>query len=301
MASIVPGVGEPDDGRAPFDVSQLPDAVSVLLYESSIGNLILPAELGIVAVALDPHAAPLDGDQLRPLLFRDLFGWPGLSGCVEDALRALAALDPSLMPSARIVRVSHPVPIEVASNPALVLDRLGAAYFTLLLDSAYPWNSPDRNLRVWTCGELLRTTFEQRAFLVGGLLADGGLTVLSGAPKRGKSWLALQLAEAVAAGGTVLGEAATKASVVYFALEDSPPRIKDRLRMHGVTEPLPIRFVFEVGPLDRSGAAEVEQHVAETGARLVIVDTITQARSSGLDENEAGTMNALLASLRRLA
>jgi hypothetical protein len=233
------------------------------------------------------------------LLFRNVVLWPGPFGIVEAVLRSAAALDPPAAVNARRVRLNPPVPPDIAAHPALVLARLGVAYFVALLDDAPVWLAPDRDRNVWTCGELLRAKFDRRSMLVDGLVADAGLTVLSGAPKRGKSWLALQIAEAVAAGGRILGREAQQGAAVYLALEDSHGRIKGRLTLHGVTEPLAIRFVFDVPPLDRGGMDVLGQHVAETGARLVIVDTITQARSAGTEENESGPMNALMSTLRR--
>ncbi len=56
----------------------------------------------------------------------------------------------------------------------------------------------------FTAVELLQTDFPEPRFAVPNVVAEG-LTLLVGAPKLGKSWLALNLAIAVASGGRALG------------------------------------------------------------------------------------------------
>ena len=53
--------------------------------------------------------------------------------------------------------------------------------------------------------------------------------MLAGRPKAGKSWLALNLAEAIANGGKVLGVDVEQGDVLYLALEDNPRRLQQRL------------------------------------------------------------------------
>ena len=52
---------------------------------------------------------------------------------------------------------------------------------------------------------LAATEFDPIAYIVPRYIAPG-LTLLAGRPKAGKSWLALNIAEAIAGGGSVLGE-----------------------------------------------------------------------------------------------
>ncbi len=53
--------------------------------------------------------------------------------------------------------------------------------------------------------------------------------MLVGKPKMGKSWMALDIALAVATGGSVLGEQTEQGDVLYLALEDNPRRLQDRM------------------------------------------------------------------------
>lgn len=68
-------------------------------------------------------------------------------------------------------------------------------------------------------------------FIIQGLLPQG-VTVLSGDPKVGKSWLAMQMAVGVANGTQILGffDVTDGASVLHLALEDSEGLFKERLQ-----------------------------------------------------------------------
>jgi RecA-family ATPase len=125
-------------------------------------------------------------------------------------------------------------------------------------------------------------------WVVDGLLPSG-LSVLAGASKIGKSFLALDIAFGVAAGAPVLGGMVTEpGDTLYLALEDTSRRLTARL---SGLEPeraewpwdrltiVPQDMAAEAGPLGvfmASWAEEVENPT------LVIIDTIT--RFGGLGE-----------------
>ena len=55
---------------------------------------------------------------------------------------------------------------------------------------------------------------------------------MAGAPKLGKSWLALSLGIAVGSGGVALGKIdVDQGDVLYLALEDNARRLQERLRL----------------------------------------------------------------------
>lgn len=81
---------------------------------------------------------------------------------------------------------------------------------------------------IYGAGELLTRTLPEQRWAIPGLLPEG-LSMLVGKPKMGKSWMALDIALAVATGGSVLGEQTEQGDVLYLALEDNPRRLQDRM------------------------------------------------------------------------
>lgn len=85
-----------------------------------------------------------------------------------------------------------------------------------------------RVLDLFTLGAILSTDYPEPNWVVPGVMSEG-LNILAGAPKQGKSVLALNLALTVAGGGKALGDVRVEpADVLYLALEDKPRRIKSR-------------------------------------------------------------------------
>ena len=79
-----------------------------------------------------------------------------------------------------------------------------------------------------TFNTVAKMKFDQIKWIVEDIL-PAGVSMLAAKPKKGKSWLALELSMAVASGDIVLGCKKTiKGDVLYFALEDSDRRMNDR-------------------------------------------------------------------------
>jgi hypothetical protein len=94
-------------------------------------------------------------------------------------------------------------------------------------------------------GETLMTTpLPQARFVVDTLLSQG-LHILAGAPKSGKSWLALWLSVMIAKGEDVWGMPVKQGTTLYLCLEDSTIRIQNRL--FEITEDAPpsVHFATE--------------------------------------------------------
>ena len=83
--------------------------------------------------------------------------------------------------------------------------------------------------KVFSAQTLLSAQFEPIEYVVPRYIGEG-LTILAGRPKAGKSWLALDVALAVATGGLALGkERCEQGDVLYLALEDNKRRLQKRI------------------------------------------------------------------------
>ena len=111
-----------------------------------------------------------------------------------------------------------------------------------------------------------------------GILPEG-LAVLAGKPKLGKSWLALQLALAVASGGSALGIGEiVQGPALYLALEDGRRRLQNRLMRLRESQPGPVPanlyFARQWARQDKGGLAQLAEWLtAHPGTRLVVIDT----------------------------
>src|SRR6266550_8570787 len=131
----------------------------------------------------------------------------------------------------------------------------------------------------WTAADLMATVFPPARFAVPSLIPEG-LTFFAGAPKLGKSWLALGLGIAIASGGRALGTLEVEpGEVLYLSLEDSPRRLQERLVQVLAGDPPPdgLHFETEWPRLGSGGAEQIEEWVGNHPAvRLVVVDVFTR-------------------------
>ena len=160
-----------------------------------------------------------------------------------------------------------------------------------------PRQSHDPKTR-WTLAELQQTEFPDPVGPVQGIIPIG-LSILGGRPKQGKSWFVLQLGCTLARGGTFLKQALLPGRVLYYALEDSPRRLKNRVRKLGVTSEAPIEFERTIQPLHRGGLVDLRQKASEYS--LIIIDTLARAMP-GLDfSKDAGLISDVLGQAQRIA
>jgi len=127
--------------------------------------------------------------------------------------------------------------------------------------------------------ELMAAEIPDLNWAVVGLLCQG-LAILAGAPKIGKSWLALFLAVCVALGHKALGAMSVQSgAVLYLALEDTERRLQDRLKMMIGEGDVPSRFFFEThcGDLNATGVKSIRGWLSgHPDARLVVIDTLAK-------------------------
>ncbi len=83
-------------------------------------------------------------------------------------------------------------------------------------------------LTLYTSTFIMTTPMKPVKYLVDKMITQG-LYILAGAPKVGKSWLALDLCLSVAKGEQFLNRDTDSGYVVYLSLEDSLLRLQNRL------------------------------------------------------------------------
>ncbi len=176
-----------------------------------------------------------------------------------------------------------------------------------------PVSSSDYTPAPFTLQELLDRQLPPIQWAIPDILPEG-LMLLAGKPKLGKSWLALSVALAVAAGGVALGTyPVTQGEVLYLALEDNERRLQARaqqLLASMTTVPNTIAFELRWPRLDQGGLLHLEEYLkAHPHVRLVVIDTWARVspkaqhrqRSQYEDEYEALTPLKYLADTYRVS
>lgn len=144
---------------------------------------------------------------------------------------------------------------------------------------------------------LYETEYPPRQWLVDGLIKRGDLVALAGRPKSGKSWLMLQLAQALDTGAQFLGRGTARARVLFLALEDGDRRIHERLHIRR-WQPRDAEFSFGVMPLAGDGLRQLRAAADEFDA--VFVDSLRVACGNA-DENDNAVMGAIVQGLADIA
>ena len=142
-----------------------------------------------------------------------------------------------------------------------------------------------KKLETMTAEQLQSAPYAPVPFLVDELIPEG-LHILAGAPKIGKSWLALWLCLCVAQGQALWNFAVTQGEVLYLSLEDSYRRIQSRLFDLTDDAPQTLHFAILADTLKHGLEQQIEQFVTEHPAtKLVVIDTLQRVRSTGGDSN----------------
>lgn len=134
-------------------------------------------------------------------------------------------------------------------------------------------------LKTVNCEQLMTTPLKPIEFCVDGMISTG-LFILVGAPKIGKSWLALDIALSIAKGEKILGRETKCGTALYLSLEDSHTRIQNRL-FELTSEPTEnLHFAIIAGTL--GGVLEnqiVNFKSQHTDLKIIIIDTLQKIRS----------------------
>ena len=144
---------------------------------------------------------------------------------------------------------------------------------------------PIKKLNTIDADTLQSIPYEPLSFVVEDLLPQG-LHLLAGAPKIGKSWLALWLCLCTAQGKPLWSFATKPCEVLYLCLEDSFQRIQSRL--FDLTEDAPpsLHFAVMAEQLHSGLVEQIEQFLKDHPATgLVVIDTLQRIRTVGNETN----------------
>ena len=140
-------------------------------------------------------------------------------------------------------------------------------------------------LEIITAEDLQNRTYEPTHFLADELVPEG-LHILAGAPKIGKSWLALWLCLRVAQGQPLWNFTTVQGEVLYLSLEDSFQRIQTRLFDLTEDAPLTLHFAIMADTLKHGLEQQIEQFLTEhPTTKLVVIDALQRVRAAGGDGN----------------
>ena len=126
----------------------------------------------------------------------------------------------------------------------------------------------------------METEFKKKRYLVDRMLYPG-LYILAGAPKVGKSWLAMQLCVSVALGEQFLKHETDIGQAVYLALEDDEGRLQDRVYEFIDVPTENLEFAIASESID-NGLENQIRTLGEThdNLKLVIIDTMQKIRET---------------------
>ena len=156
-------------------------------------------------------------------------------------------------------------------------------------------------------GHIPRQPAPEKSWLIDALWAREAVGCIGGTPKSYKTWLALEMAIAVASGRPCLGRFAVRdpGTALVYAAEDAPAALRERCegiaQARGVDlSRLPLGLITE--PILRLDSPEHQERLTATVQRLkpklLLLDPLVRLHRG--DENSSAEISALLGFLRQL-
>lgn len=141
-----------------------------------------------------------------------------------------------------------------------------------------------KELKMYSSEYIMNTPMKPIEYCVDGLISQG-LFILAGAPKVGKSWLALDMCLSIAKGEKVLGKETLCGHAVYLSLEDSLIRLQNRL-YELTDEPSDnLNFAIMAESISNGLPEQIEYcRKRFDDLKIVVIDTLQKVRN----ESESG-------------
>lgn len=155
------------------------------------------------------------------------------------------------------------------------IDRARKALLRIRTNWGHDDGSPNgtRPVRLMTLGQLRAAPAREVEWLVDSLLPADGLSLIVAPPKVGKSTLARCLSVATATGTEWLGRPVTQGPVIHLALEERTETVRSHYDGLGAPDE-GIHLLLGAAPPPDERLDWLRDVIAETGARLVIVDPV---------------------------
>ena len=159
-----------------------------------------------------------------------------------------------------------------------------------------------KELEVIEATQLLDKEFTGGEPIIEGVL-NTGLCLLAGDPKIGKSFLMMQLAYHVTKGINLWNNKVTKGTVLYLALEDSYPRLQQRLnRMYGVEDVPGLFFSTRAATLNLGFGLQLGNFfTVHEDTKLIIIDTLQKIKDGGNESYSYANDYEIMGRLKNIA
>lgn len=304
--------------RPLYNLPNIVSAPEIIVVEGEKSADALIGQNIDATTAMGGAAAPLEKTDWSPLKGRKVVIWPDndVPGKLyAERLKAHLEAEGALAVSILNVPPSRPEKWDAADADEDGED-LGAIIKAMRSDAG---QISARQSQYFTGADLEGLVVPARQWLVEGLIPANQVTMLGGDGGVGKSLLALQLAIATAAGGQWIGNTPDAGRVIHISAEDD----KDELhrRLHDVTRGMGLTLGALTNLILRSLAGEdallavadtrsgtlkptplfheLDAYVKESGAKLLILDTLADLHSG--QENDRTVARQFIGLLRGLA
>lgn len=171
------------------------------------------------------------------------------------------------------------------SDPDEVLEITDSAPRQRLIAAPIARGKPYKLSELYQFPELLAAP----PAIIPGIAYAGRVTLISGREKSGKSTLIGQASAALSRGGSFLGDELLPLPPLWYAIDEPLPDTVQRERQFDADPET--TFIFD----ERPSADDMRAEIESTGARVVVVDTLTELwRGKIRSENDASEIGPFL-------